>query len=103
MHALGARGAGGRCGSHKASMRACQVQSKRACMQEVPIVIDADGLKVVCSHPDAVRGYRRVVLTPNAPELWRLADALNVSHEKKPPHQDPETVQVCNACIVGIS
>ena len=63
-------------------------------LQGVPIVIDADGLKVVAEQPDVVRGYKRVVLTPNAPELWRLADALNVSHDQQPPHKDPHTVQV---------
>ena len=67
---------------------------KARALQNVPIIIDADGLKVVCSHPDTVKGYKRVVLTPNAPELWRLADALGISHEQKPPHEDAHTVQV---------
>ena len=63
-------------------------------MQDVPIIIDADGLKVVGSHPECIKGYKRAVLTPNAPELWRLADALGVSHDKKPPAEDAHTVQV---------
>jgi NAD(P)H-hydrate repair Nnr-like enzyme with NAD(P)H-hydrate dehydratase domain len=70
------------------------VQKHYALLQEVPMVIDADGLKVVCNHLDCVKGYKRVVLTPNAPELWSLADALGVKHAKKPPHEDSQMVQV---------
>lgn len=63
-------------------------------MQGLPIVIDADGLQVVSNNPSTVKGYQKVILTPNAPELWRLADALGVQHNKQPPHKDCNTVQV---------
>ena len=38
-----------------------------------PIVVDADGMYLVTRAPDAVRGYSRATLTPNANELARLA------------------------------
>ena len=38
-----------------------------------PIVVDADGIHLVTRAPDAVRGYSRATLTPNANELARLA------------------------------
>jgi hypothetical protein len=59
------------------------------------MVIDADGLSVVTMHPELVQGYSRALLTPNAPEFWRLCDAFNVEHRNTPPHDDAQLVQVC--------
>jgi len=39
---------------------------------KIPMVIDADGLHMVCQNPDLVAGNRRVVLTPNIAEFRRL-------------------------------
>lgn len=66
----------------------------RAAVQELPLVIDADGIAIVANNPGVVKGYRRAIITPNAPELWRLADALGIAHKSKPPHEDAQTVQV---------
>jgi NAD(P)H-hydrate repair Nnr-like enzyme with NAD(P)H-hydrate dehydratase domain len=66
-------------------------------MQRVPIVIDADGLSIVMDYPDTVKGYNRAVLTPNTPEFWRLASALDVQHGKKPALDDRDALQVCPA------
>ncbi|PAA81138.1 hypothetical protein BOX15_Mlig026390g2, partial [Macrostomum lignano] len=41
-----------------------------------PLVIDADGLAVVCSRPHLISGASRVLLTPNIVELRRLRSAL---------------------------
>jgi NAD(P)H-hydrate repair Nnr-like enzyme with NAD(P)H-hydrate dehydratase domain len=66
-------------------------------MQRVPVVVDADGLSVVMSYPETVKGYNRVVLTPNTPEFWRLATGLNVQHSKGAAIDNQEVLQVCPA------
>lgn len=69
----------------------------------MPIVVDADGLALVMADPPLLRGYRKAILTPNAPEFWRLADALGIKHAKRQPMDDLDTLQVrrgarrCNA------
>lgn len=55
----------------------------------LPMVLDADALTIVARDPDLVRGYHRAVLTPNVPELWRLADALDVAHDNTQPWESP--------------
>lgn len=40
------------------------------------IVIDADGLFLVCNEPNVVKGYKKCVLTPNVVEFGRLCDAM---------------------------
>eukprot|EP00971_Amphidinium_carterae_P217462 4316932-Amphidinium_carterae.3 len=42
----------------------------------LPLVIDADGLWLIQSRPELVRGYAEAVLTPNKAEYPRLAKAL---------------------------
>jgi ATP-dependent NAD(P)H-hydrate dehydratase len=44
--------------------------------QKMYIVIDADGLWLVQNEPDVIRGYDRVILTPNVMEFKRLCDTL---------------------------
>ncbi|KAK5990907.1 ATP-dependent (S)-NAD(P)H-hydrate dehydratase [Cladobotryum mycophilum] len=51
--------------------------------QDMPMVLDADALKVVHKHPDLVRGYKNVVLTPNVVEFKGLCDALDVKVENE--------------------
>ncbi|EZA53703.1 Carbohydrate kinase domain-containing protein [Ooceraea biroi] len=41
-----------------------------------PLVIDADGLFLVCQKPEIVKDYPGVILTPNAMEFSRLAKAV---------------------------
>jgi ATP-dependent NAD(P)H-hydrate dehydratase len=43
-----------------------------AVMQQKPLVIDADGLFLLCQEPELVRGYERAILTPNMVEFQRL-------------------------------
>ena len=64
------------------------------CAQDMPIVVDADGLALVVADPQVLKGYRKAVLTPNAPEFWRLADALKVDHGKKQPMDNLPALQV---------
>jgi len=51
---------------------------KLAREREMYVVIDADGLYMVQNDPDLVRGYNRVVLTPNVVEFGRLCDTMKV-------------------------
>ena len=44
----------------------------------IGVVIDADGLMVVTSDPEVVRGYKNAILTPNVVEFGRLCKSLNV-------------------------
>lgn len=49
---------------------------------DTPVVIDADGLFLVTHNLDLVRGWKRVVLTPNVVEFERLRNAAGVpSHQ----------------------
>lgn len=67
----------------------------------VPIVIDADALGIVADNPDLVRGYARAILTPNAPEFWRLAEALQIDHGKQQPHDAPDIVKQVAQALDG--
>ncbi|KAK4673050.1 hypothetical protein QC763_108380 [Podospora pseudopauciseta] len=49
--------------------------------QNMPMVLDADALLLICNDPDLVRGYQEAVLTPNVVEFERLAKALNIEKE----------------------
>ncbi|RUS29701.1 Ribokinase-like protein [Jimgerdemannia flammicorona] len=44
--------------------------------QDMPIVIDADGLFLIQSHPEVIRNYRKAVLTPNVVEFKRLCEHI---------------------------
>lgn len=41
-----------------------------------PLVIDADGLFLICQKPDIVKDYPGLIMTPNAMEFSRLAKAV---------------------------
>lgn len=48
------------------------------CCREMkkPLVIDADGLFLVCQKPEIVKDYPGLIMTPNAMEFSRLAKAV---------------------------
>ena len=46
--------------------------------RELPLVVDADGLWLIERRPELVEGYAAAVLTPNAAEFRRLAQALQL-------------------------
>ncbi|KAJ2637967.1 hypothetical protein GGF40_001990 [Coemansia sp. RSA 1286] len=54
----------------------------RARQLNVPMVLDADSLALVCKDPELVHGYENVVLTPNAPEFKRLCKALEIEYNQ---------------------
>jgi ATP-dependent NAD(P)H-hydrate dehydratase len=51
---------------------------KTAREEKVPFILDADGLFLIQSKPELVRGYKECILTPNVVEFGRLAKALGV-------------------------
>jgi ATP-dependent NAD(P)H-hydrate dehydratase len=47
------------------------------------LVLDADSLLIVGSEPETIRGYRRVILTPNVVEFKRLGEAVQIDPNAK--------------------
>lgn len=43
--------------------------------ENMPIVLDADGLNIAQTKPDLIQGYRECILTPNVVEFGRLCKA----------------------------
>ena len=56
------------------SYGACCAQ--RAVAASLPMVIDADGIRVVLDRPDILAGSQWTVLTPNKPEYRRLVETF---------------------------
>jgi len=48
------------------------------------VVLDADGLFLVCNEPDVIKGYKRAVLTPNVVEFGRLCDTMGIDVKGDP-------------------
>ena len=51
--------------------------------ENMPFVLDADGLFLVQTRPDLVKGYRECILTPNVVEFGRLAKSVGVEVPKE--------------------
>lgn len=47
--------------------------------ENIPFVLDADGLYLAQTHPDIVHGYRECILTPNVVEFGRLCKSQNIN------------------------
>ena len=56
----------------------CALVIEAAKKQNLPFVLDADGLYLAQTRPELVRGYRECILTPNVVEFGRLAKAQDV-------------------------
>ncbi|KAJ3160188.1 hypothetical protein HDU86_001024 [Geranomyces michiganensis] len=56
---------------------------RKARENKIPLVIDADGLFLIQSNPDLIKGYPLAILTPNVNEFKRLCEALKVPCEDK--------------------
>ncbi|ORY88149.1 Ribokinase-like protein [Leucosporidium creatinivorum] len=64
---------------------AARVAIRLAREKDVYVVIDADGLWLVQSDPEVVKGYKKAVLTPNVVEFKRLCDAVNLKDDSTDP------------------
>lgn len=60
---------------------------REARKQNIPFVLDADGLAIAVSQPDIVDGYSECILTPNVVEFGRLAKAKGVEVEGADPEK----------------
>lgn len=49
--------------------------------QKMPFVLDADGLLLVQTKPELVKGYKECILTPNVVEFGRLCKAMEIETE----------------------
>ncbi|KAK9461499.1 Ribokinase-like protein [Lipomyces oligophaga] len=79
---------------------------KRARQQGLHLVIDADGLQLVQTHPELIHGYSRTILTPNIIEFSRLCKAFEiVSADSTPisPSSNPEVLKAaCHALAIKL-
>ncbi|XP_063675756.1 ATP-dependent (S)-NAD(P)H-hydrate dehydratase-like [Bolinopsis microptera] len=52
--------------------------------QNIPVIIDADGLHLITEQPHLIKGYKDAILTPNIAEFSRLFHAMNSEQPQKP-------------------
>ena len=58
-------------------MQACAREAiSIAKKRDIGLVIDADGLWFVNNNIDAIKGYKKAILTPNVMEMKRLCEKL---------------------------
>lgn len=58
---------------------------REARRQNIPFVLDADGLMIAQNEPDIVDGYKECILTPNVVEFGRLAKSKGIDVEGADP------------------
>jgi ATP-dependent NAD(P)H-hydrate dehydratase len=71
---------------------------ERAIAEDLPVVIDADGLAIVTRRPALVRGSRWTVLTPNRPEYGRLSQAVMPQAAAAAPGTPGEAEHLAQLC-----
>ncbi|OLY83401.1 ATP-dependent (S)-NAD(P)H-hydrate dehydratase [Smittium mucronatum] len=59
---------------------------EHAIKNDIPIVIDADALKIVSLNPELVNGHKQSILTPNFNEFGYLMKGLNLLSTGDPVH-----------------
>ena len=71
---------------------------------DIPIVIDADGLWHLTNNPNVIKGYKKAVLTPNAMEFSRLVHSV-LKRGAVPPtvHPDPQVVLEVSQALGGVT
>ena len=62
-------------GDDPATLEAAALVIKQVRAADIPLVIDADGIRVVANQPELILGYAKCVITPNAPEFQLLCEA----------------------------
>ncbi|KAF1808054.1 carbohydrate kinase [Eremomyces bilateralis CBS 781.70] len=58
---------------------------KEARKQNIPVVLDADGLILAQERPELVKGFELCILTPNVVEFGRLAKSVNLDMNEGEP------------------
>jgi ATP-dependent NAD(P)H-hydrate dehydratase len=74
-------------GRDQAMQDTCARVIQEARKQNIPFVLDADGLFLAQTRPELVEGYRHCILTPNVVEFGRLAKAKGVDVSVGDPEQ----------------
>jgi len=59
----------------------CRKVLEAARKENIPFVLDADGLALAQNHPELVQGYKECILTPNIVEFGRLCKAKGIDSE----------------------
>jgi ATP-dependent NAD(P)H-hydrate dehydratase len=74
-------------GRDKLMQDTCARVIEEARKQNIPFVLDADGLYLAQTRPELVDGYTECILTPNVVEFGRLAKAKGVNVDEGDPSQ----------------
>lgn len=74
-------------GRDKLMQETCARVITEARKQNIPFVLDADGLYLAQTRPELVDGYKECILTPNVVEFGRLAKAKGVRVDEGKPEE----------------
>lgn len=72
-------------GRDETMLETCARVITEARKQNIPFVLDADGLMLATTRPDLVKGYTECILTPNVVEFGRLAEAMGIDAKSEDP------------------
>ena len=70
--------------------------------QNMPFVLDADGLYLAQTRPELVKGYRECILTPNVVEFGRLAKAMGVPTKELGEEGEEEVCAALSRAMGGV-
>ncbi|KAF7503603.1 hypothetical protein GJ744_003586 [Endocarpon pusillum] len=78
------------------------IKAARSHDPPVPLVLDADGLFLINSDPDLIKGYKECILTPNVIEFARIAKGVGVSLDEGDRNKDCENLAKAlgGVCII---
>jgi len=74
-------------GRDKLMQDTCARVLEEARKQNIPFVLDADGLYLAQTRPELVEGYTECILTPNVVEFGRLAKSKGVNVDEGKPEE----------------
>lgn len=81
---------------------AAVIKAARSQDPPVPLVLDADGLFLINSEPELIKGYKECILTPNVVEFARIAKSLGLDIDEGDRTKDCEKLAKAlgGVCIV---
>ncbi|CEH17799.1 Predicted sugar kinase [Ceraceosorus bombacis] len=71
-------------GRDKHMQTAGKIAIQLAKSQQLPIVVDADGLWLLSNEPNLLKGYNNAILTPNVGKVDRISNGKQVLHVDAP-------------------
>lgn len=80
-------------GRNQSTLERISVIIEKAKANNLPLVIDADGLWLLAMNPEIIKGYKRAVITPNAMEFSRLVKSVLLKDEAPTVNPDPKLVE----------